>query len=102
MEPGGCHTRAELRRLQRTGEDQRTPLRQDALCLRALENAWSINFAAHYTYTFLSRSGTQAIRTSPKYPKTVSFDLADLGRHNILEHDISLRYVMRSSSSNQY
>jgi hypothetical protein len=33
---------------------------------------------------------TQAIRTSPKYPRTVSFDLADLGRHNILEHDISL------------
>ena len=32
----------------------------------------------------------------------VSFDLADLGRHNILEHDISLRYVMRSSSSNLY
>jgi hypothetical protein len=44
---------------------------------------------------------TQAIRTSPKYPRTVSFDLADLGRHNILEHDISLRYVVRSSSPNQ-
>jgi len=34
---------------------------------------------------------TQAIRTSPKFPLTRSFDLADLGRHNILEHDISLR-----------
>ncbi|KAG9502086.1 hypothetical protein J7337_007802 [Fusarium musae] len=33
---------------------------------------------------------TQAIKTSPKYPNTRSFDLADLGRHNILEHDISL------------
>ncbi|KAI7761100.1 hypothetical protein LZL87_011505 [Fusarium oxysporum] len=33
---------------------------------------------------------TQAIKTSPKYPSTRSFDLADLGRHNILEHDISL------------
>jgi hypothetical protein len=33
---------------------------------------------------------TQAIRTSPKYPLTRTFDLADLGRHNILEHDISL------------
>ncbi|KAL4880358.1 hypothetical protein BJY04DRAFT_219353 [Aspergillus karnatakaensis] len=32
----------------------------------------------------------QAIRTSPKYPWTTSFDLADLGRHGILEHDISL------------
>ncbi|KAM0693775.1 hypothetical protein Q7P36_007032 [Cladosporium allicinum] len=31
-----------------------------------------------------------ASMTSPKYPRTVSFDLADLGRHNILEHDISL------------
>ncbi|KAM0247557.1 hypothetical protein ACHAP5_004007 [Fusarium lateritium] len=39
---------------------------------------------------------TQAIRTSPKYPLTRSFDLADLGRHNILEHDISL------SRSNAY
>ncbi|KAK2689298.1 hypothetical protein QWA68_011409 [Fusarium oxysporum] len=33
---------------------------------------------------------TQAIKTSPNYPNTRSFDLADLGRHNILEHDISL------------
>ncbi|KAF4996556.1 hypothetical protein FGRMN_4440 [Fusarium graminum] len=33
---------------------------------------------------------TQAIRTSPKYPLARSFDLADLGRHNILEHDISI------------
>ncbi|KAM0269690.1 hypothetical protein ACHAPA_003897 [Fusarium lateritium] len=33
---------------------------------------------------------TQAIRTSPNYPLARSFDLADLGRHNILEHDISL------------
>ncbi|KAL4861205.1 hypothetical protein BDV12DRAFT_208265 [Aspergillus spectabilis] len=32
----------------------------------------------------------QAIRTSPNYPLTRSFDLADLGRHGILEHDISL------------
>ncbi|KAL4783823.1 Chloroperoxidase [Aspergillus varians] len=32
----------------------------------------------------------QAIRTSPKFPWTDSFDLADLGRHGILEHDISL------------
>ncbi|KAL5340168.1 Chloroperoxidase [Aspergillus crustosus] len=32
----------------------------------------------------------QAIRTSPEYPLTRSFDLADLGRHGILEHDISL------------
>jgi hypothetical protein len=37
---------------------------------------------------------TQAIKTSPKYPNTRSFDLADLGRHNILEHDISLRYII--------
>lgn len=44
---------------------------------------------------------TQAIKTSPKYPLARSFDLADLGRHNILEHDISLRYVMLSSSLNQ-
>lgn len=35
----------------------------------------------------------QAIRTSPDYPLTNSFDLADLGRHGILEHDISLRSV---------
>lgn len=35
---------------------------------------------------------TQAIRTSPKYPLTRTFDLIDLGRHGILEHDISLRY----------
>ena len=34
---------------------------------------------------------TQAIRTSPKFPLTRTFDLADLGRHGILEHDISLR-----------
>jgi hypothetical protein len=33
---------------------------------------------------------TQAIRTSPKYPVTRSFDLSDLGREQILEHDISL------------
>ncbi|OJJ52387.1 hypothetical protein ASPSYDRAFT_189715 [Aspergillus sydowii CBS 593.65] len=33
---------------------------------------------------------TQAIRTSPDWPLTLSFDLADLGRHGILEHDISL------------
>ncbi|OJJ01936.1 hypothetical protein ASPVEDRAFT_28567 [Aspergillus versicolor CBS 583.65] len=33
---------------------------------------------------------TQAIRTSPNWPLTLSFDLADLGRHGILEHDISL------------
>ncbi|EKJ76010.1 hypothetical protein FPSE_03782 [Fusarium pseudograminearum CS3096] len=33
---------------------------------------------------------TQAIRTSPDYPATRTFDLADLGRHNILEHDISI------------
>ncbi|KAF4952001.1 hypothetical protein FGADI_7117 [Fusarium gaditjirri] len=33
---------------------------------------------------------TQAIKTSPEYPNTRSFDLEDLGRHNILEHDISL------------
>lgn len=38
----------------------------------------------------------QAIRTSPKYPGTNSFDLADLGRHGILEHDISLRYDLLS------
>ncbi|KAI1056368.1 hypothetical protein LB507_002378 [Fusarium sp. FIESC RH6] len=33
---------------------------------------------------------TQAIRTSPKYPMARSFDLEDLGRHGILEHDISI------------
>lgn len=33
----------------------------------------------------------QAIRTSPDYPGTNSFDLDNLGRHGILEHDISLR-----------
>ncbi|KAL4957587.1 Chloroperoxidase [Aspergillus filifer] len=32
----------------------------------------------------------QAIRTSPDFPLTDRFDLADLGRHGILEHDISL------------
>ncbi|KAL4933185.1 peroxidase family protein [Aspergillus undulatus] len=32
----------------------------------------------------------QAIRTSPMFPFTDRFDLADLGRHGILEHDISL------------
>ncbi|KAK9422061.1 putative Heme haloperoxidase family profile domain-containing protein [Seiridium unicorne] len=32
----------------------------------------------------------QAIRTSPDYPNTDSFDLDNLGRHDILEHDISL------------
>lgn len=37
---------------------------------------------------------TQAIRTSPDYPSTRTFDLADLGRHNILEHDISIRYAI--------
>lgn len=42
---------------------------------------------------------TQAIKTSPKYPLARSFDLADLGRHNILEHDISLRYVIPLFSS---
>ncbi|KAF5637695.1 sterigmatocystin biosynthesis peroxidase stcC [Fusarium sp. NRRL 52700] len=35
-----------------------------------------------------------AIKTSPKYPNTRSFDLADLGRHNILEHEISLKDIM--------
>ena len=34
---------------------------------------------------------TQAIRTNPSYPLARSFDLAHLGRHGILEHDISLR-----------
>ncbi|KAL2860991.1 peroxidase family protein [Aspergillus lucknowensis] len=33
---------------------------------------------------------TQAIRTAPDYPLADSFDLANLGRHGILEHDISL------------
>ncbi|PLB34724.1 peroxidase family protein [Aspergillus candidus] len=33
---------------------------------------------------------SQAIRTSPDFPGAKSFDLADLGRHGILEHDISL------------
>ncbi len=37
---------------------------------------------------------TQAIRTSPDWPLTLSFDLADLGRHGILEHDISLRCAL--------
>lgn len=32
-----------------------------------------------------------ALRTSPDYPNTDSFDLLNLGRHDILEHDISLR-----------
>ncbi|KAL2803087.1 Chloroperoxidase [Aspergillus granulosus] len=32
----------------------------------------------------------QAIRTNPDYPGVDSFDLDHLGRHNILEHDISL------------
>ncbi|KAI9375899.1 Chloroperoxidase [Aspergillus egyptiacus] len=31
-----------------------------------------------------------ALRTSPRYPWTTSFDLSDLGREQILEHDISL------------
>jgi hypothetical protein len=35
----------------------------------------------------------QAIRTSPDYPNTDNFDLYNLGRHDILEHDISLRLV---------
>lgn len=39
---------------------------------------------------------TQAIRTSPDWPLTLSFDLADLGRHGILEHDISLRCVFQT------
>jgi hypothetical protein len=34
-----------------------------------------------------------AIMTSPDYPDTDSFDLFNLGRHDILEHDISLRYT---------
>lgn len=34
-----------------------------------------------------------ALQTSPLYPNTDTFDLTDLGRHDILEHDISLRYV---------
>jgi hypothetical protein len=33
----------------------------------------------------------QAVRTNPAYPRANSFDLDHLGRHNILEHDISLR-----------
>lgn len=37
---------------------------------------------------------SQAIRTSPDYPGAKSFDLADLGRHGILEHDISLRCTL--------
>lgn len=37
---------------------------------------------------------SQAIRTSPDYPQAKSFDLADLGRHGILEHDISLRCAL--------
>ena len=36
----------------------------------------------------------QAIRTNPKYPVATSFDLDHLGRHGILEHDISLRWVI--------
>ena len=44
---------------------------------------------------------TQAIRTSPKYPMTRSFDLEDLGRHNILEHDISIAYVILNHSLSQ-
>lgn len=35
----------------------------------------------------------QALRTSPDYPNTDTFNLDDLGRHDILEHDISLRFV---------
>ncbi|ETS80520.1 hypothetical protein PFICI_08049 [Pestalotiopsis fici W106-1] len=31
-----------------------------------------------------------ALQTSPDYPNTDTFDLEDLGRHDILEHDISL------------
>ena len=34
---------------------------------------------------------TQAIRTNPEFPLARSFDLDHLGRHGILEHDISLR-----------
>ena len=33
---------------------------------------------------------TQAIRTNPDYPLARGFDLDHLGRHGILEHDISL------------
>ena len=33
-----------------------------------------------------------ALRTSPKSNGT-TFNLNDLGRHNILEHDASLRYI---------
>jgi Peroxidase, family 2 len=36
---------------------------------------------------------SQAIRTNPSYPAANSFDLEHLGTHNILEHDISLRYA---------
>lgn len=34
---------------------------------------------------------TQAIRTNPSYPLATTFNLDHLGRHGILEHDISLR-----------
>jgi hypothetical protein len=33
----------------------------------------------------------EAITTNPSYPNATIFSLADLVRHNILEHDASLR-----------
>jgi hypothetical protein len=35
-----------------------------------------------------------ALETAPDYPNTDNFDLENLGRHDILEHDISLRYEL--------
>ena len=37
------------------------------------------------------------VTTNPK-PNATSFSLNDLGNHNVLEHDASLRFVIRFSS----
>ncbi|KAL4895297.1 Peroxidase, family 2-domain-containing protein [Aspergillus ambiguus] len=78
--PGDClNTLANHGYLPRNGKKITLPILSDAM----LEG---FNIARSDAVILF----TQAIRTSPQYPLTDSFDLHDLGRHNILEHDISL------------
>jgi hypothetical protein len=37
---------------------------------------------------------SQAVRTNPRYPLALDFDLENLGREGVLEHDFSLRYEL--------
>lgn len=68
-------------------------LPHDGKAITQERTAYALKTALNITEDLSAFLFKFALTTSPT-PNATTFTLEDLGRHNILEHDASLRYVL--------